>query len=96
MPSVIEDRFTGISPEDYFKIVKIDKIYMSEALKEAKKAYERDEVPVGAIVVHGGKIIARGHNQIKMLKDPTAHAEMIAITRRTLFLNNLHPPYPTI
>ena len=68
--------------------MKIDKIYMSEALKEAKKAYERDEVPVGAIVVHGGKIIARGHNQIKMLKDPTAHAEMIAITGAAGYLKN--------
>lgn len=58
----------------------IDTIYMSEAIKEAKKAFEADEVPVGAVIVHKGKIIARAHNQIKLLKDPTAHAEMIALT----------------
>ena len=53
---------------------------MLEALKEAAKALEKDEVPVGAILVHGGKIIARAHNQNILLKDPTAHAEMVAIT----------------
>ena len=67
---------------------KIDKIYMSEALKEAVRALEADEVPVGAVVVHRGKIIARGHNQIKLLKDPTAHAEMIAITSAAEYLKN--------
>ncbi len=67
---------------------KIDKIYMSEALKEAKKAFEADEVPVGAVVVHDGRIIARAHNQIKLLKDPTAHAEMIAITGAACYLKN--------
>ena len=60
---------------------KIDAIYMSEAVKEAQKAFDNDEVPVGAVIVHDGKIIARAHNQIKLLKDPTAHAEMIAITQ---------------
>ena len=54
---------------------------MSEALKEAMKAFGADEVPVGAVIVHDGRIIARAHNQIKLLKDPTAHAEMIAITQ---------------
>lgn len=54
---------------------------MSEAIKEAGKAFEADEVPVGAVIVHKGKIIARAHNQIKLLKDPTAHAEMIALTQ---------------
>ncbi|MDD5432512.1 MAG: tRNA adenosine(34) deaminase TadA [Candidatus Omnitrophica bacterium] len=61
-------------------MLKIDQFYMSEALKEARKAFEEDEVPVGAVVVHNGKIIARGYNQIERLKDPTAHAEMIALT----------------
>jgi len=56
---------------------------MSEALKEAQVAFQEDEVPVGAVIVHKGKIIARGHNQIERLKDPTAHAEMIAITAAT-------------
>ena len=62
---------------------KIDRIYMSEALKEAKKALQEDEVPVGAVVVYQGRIIARAHNQVEALKDPTAHAEMIALTSAT-------------
>ena len=67
---------------------KIDSIYMSEALKEAKKAFDEDEVPVGAIIVYERKIIARAHNQIIRLKDPTAHAEMIAITQAAAYLKN--------
>ena len=59
---------------------------MSEALKEAQKAFEEDEVPIGAVIVHDSKIIARGHNQIERLKDPTAHAEIIAITSATNYL----------
>ena len=59
---------------------------MSEALKEAKRAFEEDEVPVGAVVVHKGRIISRGHNQIERLRDPTAHAEMLALTSATNFL----------
>jgi tRNA(adenine34) deaminase len=54
--------------------------YMRLALAEAKKAYEAGEVPVGALVVSGGHIIARGHNMVERLNDATAHAEMIAIT----------------
>ena len=65
---------------------KIDEIFMSEALKEARKAFDGDEVPVGAVIVHEGRIIARAHNQIKLLKDPTAHAEMIAITQAAAYL----------
>jgi len=60
---------------------------MREALKEARRALEEDEVPVGAVMVSGGKIISRGHNQIERLKDPTAHAEMITLTSATNFLN---------
>jgi tRNA(adenine34) deaminase len=60
--------------------------YMHEALKEAQKAFAEDEVPVGAVVVHKGKIIARGHNQVERLKDPTAHAEMLALTSAANFL----------
>ena len=67
---------------------KIDEIYMSEALKEARKAFDEDEVPVGAVIVYERKIIARAHNQIICLKDPTAHAEMIAITQAAAFLKN--------
>jgi tRNA(adenine34) deaminase len=54
--------------------------WMKQALVEAQRAYEADEVPVGAVVIHEGKIIGKGHNQIEVLQDPTAHAEMIAIT----------------
>ncbi|MDD5477564.1 MAG: tRNA adenosine(34) deaminase TadA [Candidatus Omnitrophica bacterium] len=59
---------------------------MQEALKEAEKAFCEDEVPVGAVIVHKDKIIARGHNQIERLKDPTAHAEIIAITSAASYL----------
>jgi tRNA(adenine34) deaminase len=61
---------------------------MQEALKEARKAFDIDEVPVGCVIVHEGKIIARAHNQIELLKDPTAHAEMLAITSAAGFLNS--------
>lgn len=64
----------------------VDSIYMSEAIKEALKAFDADEVPVGAVIVHNGRIIARAHNQIRLLKDPTAHAEMIAITQAAAHL----------
>ena len=53
---------------------------MREALKEARQALKKHEVPVGAVVVFAEKVIGRGHNQIELLQDPTAHAEMIAIT----------------
>jgi len=62
--------------------------YMKEALKEAKKAFTKDEVPVGCVIVHKNIIVARAHNQIRMLKDPTAHAEMIAITQASNSLQN--------
>lgn len=64
-----------------FVSIQLDKYYMLEALKEAKEAFEEDEVPVGAIIVSQKRIIAKAHNQIERLKDPTAHAEMIAITQ---------------
>ena len=67
---------------------KLDQFYMSEALKEAKKAFDADEVPVGAVIVYKKRIIGRAHNQIKLLKDPTAHAEMIAITQAAAYLQN--------
>ena len=69
-------------------MVNIDKIYMSEALKEARKAAQEDEVPVGCVIVQERKIIARGHNQVECLNDPTAHAEMIAITQATNYLGS--------
>jgi tRNA(adenine34) deaminase len=63
-----------------------DILYMREALKEAQRAFVADEVPVGCVIVHEGAIIARAHNQMRMLKDPTAHAEMIAITQAAGYL----------
>ena len=55
--------------------------YMKIALREAQKAMEIKEVPVGAVIVHRGEVIAKAHNQRELLRDPTAHAEMIAITQ---------------
>ena len=54
---------------------------MREAFRMAKKAIEADEVPVGAVIVHAGKIIGRAYNQVELLKDATAHAEMLALTQ---------------
>jgi tRNA(adenine34) deaminase len=62
--------------------------YMKEALKEAAKAAKKDEVPVGAVIVSNGKIIARGHNLIRSKKDPCAHAEMIAIKKAAKKMDN--------
>ena len=58
-----------------------DEDFMREALRQAQKAYEADEVPVGAVVVRAGRIIARAYNQVELLKDATAHAEMLALTQ---------------
>jgi len=61
---------------------------MKEALKEAKKAFQKKEVPVGAVVVYENKVIGRGHNQIETLNDPTAHAEILAIGAASNYLNS--------
>ena len=61
----------------------LDEKYMKEALKEAAVALDEDEVPVGAVIVCNGRVIARGHNMTERLGDPTAHAEMIAVTSAT-------------
>ena len=58
-----------------------DQFFMTEALKEAKKAFSENEVPIGAVIVLNNRVIARAHNQIEMLKDATAHAEILAITQ---------------
>lgn len=62
--------------------------YMFAALQEAETALANDEIPIGAVVVNNNRIIGRGYNQIEMLKDPTAHAEMIAITAASNHLTN--------
>jgi len=58
-----------------------DHYFMGEALRQAARAYEAEEVPVGAVVVRAGRIIARAFNQVELLKDATAHAEMLALTQ---------------
>ncbi|MGH2554039.1 MAG: nucleoside deaminase [Chitinophagaceae bacterium] len=73
-----------------------DAYYMMQALKEAKKAFEDGEVPVGAIVVINEKIIARGHNMVEKLTDSTAHAEMIALTSAFNLLGAKYIPEATL
>ena len=70
-----------------------EKKYLLEALKEAKIAADEDEVPIGAVIVCNGRLVAKGHNMVEKLQDPSAHAEMIAITSATeaigwKYLNN--------
>jgi tRNA(adenine34) deaminase len=67
-----DDPIIDLHSDDYF---------MGEALRQAAKAFENGEVPVGAVIVRGGKIIARAFNQVEALKDATAHAEMLALTQ---------------
>jgi tRNA(adenine34) deaminase len=66
----------------------IDEKFMLEALKEAEKAYIAGEVPIGAVLVLDNKIIAKGHNQVELLKDATAHAEMLCITSGSEYFND--------
>jgi len=82
------DSFMGISyynPGDT-KEINPDEYFMKQALAEAQRAGERDEVPIGAVIVCQGRIIARGHNLTETLTDVTAHAEMQAITAAAQFL----------
>jgi tRNA(adenine34) deaminase len=73
-----------------------DEYYMMLAIKEAKKAFEAGEVPVGAIVVMNEKIIARGYNMVEKLNDPTAHAEIIALTSAFNLLGSKYLPEASI
>jgi tRNA(adenine34) deaminase len=73
-----------------------DENFMKQALLQAQKAFEEDEVPVGAIVVINNKIIARGYNQVEKLEDPTAHAEIIALTSAFNYLGSKYLPDATI
>lgn len=61
---------------------------MRQAFREAEKAYELDEVPIGAVIVHNNRIIGRGYNQTERLQDPTAHAEILAITAAASYLGS--------
>ncbi len=67
--------------EDPIIDLQSDHYFMGEALRQATKAYEAEEVPVGAVVVREGRIIARAFNQVELLRDATAHAEMLALTQ---------------
>jgi tRNA(adenine34) deaminase len=68
--------------------MKKDDLFMSKALQQALYAFDADEVPVGAVIIHNNRIIAKAYNQVELLKDPTAHAEMIAITQASSFLGS--------
>jgi tRNA(adenine34) deaminase len=73
-----------------------DEQYMQLALKEAQRAYEEDEVPVGAIIAMNGRVIGRGYNQVEKLTDSTAHAEIIALTAAFNFLGSKYLPDATL
>lgn len=66
--------------DDFVFDMSSDDFFMQQALREARKAYQAEEVPIGAVIVKDGNIIARGSNQVETLKDATAHAEMLALT----------------
>lgn len=68
-------------PDEPIIDLQSDHFFMGEALRQAQRAYEQEEVPVGAVVVREGRIIARAFNQVELLKDATAHAEMLALTQ---------------
>lgn len=73
-----------------------DEQYMQQALKEAQTAFDKDEVPIGAIVVLNDRIIARAHNQVELLTDSTAHAEILALTTAYNFLGSKYLPEATL
>src|SRR5438552_2850627 len=68
-------------PDEPIIDLQSDHYFMGEALRQAKRAYEAEEVPIGAVVVRAGRVIARAFNQVELLKDATAHAEMLALTQ---------------
>lgn len=73
-----------------------DEHYMKQALKEAQRAFDEEEVPVGAIIVMNDRIIAKGYNQVEKLTDSTAHAEIIALTAAFNFLGSKYLPDATL
>ena len=74
----------------------MDELYMKQALKEAQHAFDEGEVPVGAIIVMNGRVIAKGYNQVEKLTDSTAHAEIIALTAAFNFLGSKYLPDATL
>ncbi len=83
-PRVLRDD-TFVTPPRFFPR---DEYFMRLALREAERALEHDDVPVGAVVVHGGELIGAGHNERELRQDPTAHAEMIAIREAAAHLGS--------
>lgn len=77
-------------------LVHNDEHWMRQALREANEAYNEGEVPVGAVIVLNNRIIARGHNQVETLNDPTAHAEILAITSACSYLGAKYLPDATL
>lgn len=73
-----------------------DEYFMRHALQQAELAYGADEVPIGAVIVQQNKIIGRGYNQVELLKDATAHAEMIALTAAFSFMGAKYLPGATL
>lgn len=73
-----------------------DEQYMQLALQEAQQAFDKEEVPVGAIVVMNNRIIAKAHNQVELLNDSTAHAEILALTTAYHFLGSKYLPDATL
>lgn len=74
----------------------LDRHYMTMALAEAREAFAHDEVPVGAVITVGGRVVARTHNQTEMLNDVTAHAEMLALTAAANALGGKYLPQCTL
>lgn len=73
-----------------------DEQYMHQALREAQKAFDAGEVPVGAVIVMNKRIIARAHNQVELLNDSTAHAEILALTTAYNFIGSKYLPDATL
>ena len=74
----------------------LDERMMRLALQQALVAYEADEVPIGAVIAVGSRILAKSHNQVELLNDPTAHAEMLAITQATAAIGGKYLPQCTL
>ena len=80
-PAMAQPSPDGKPPQPQTIDLTSDEYFMGEALRLARMAYDADEVPVGAVIVRNAAIIARAHNQVELLKDATAHAEILAITQ---------------
>src|SRR4051812_45925077 len=78
------------------ELIFTNEYFMRQALREAEEAFLKDEVPVGAVVVINNKVIARGHNQVELLNDSTAHAEILALTSAYNSLGSKYLPDATL